>query len=54
MLKRLLALAVLAAAMVAACNPAGTPSPTLNLSTPGSSELPLESMTPIGSPLSSP
>ena len=54
LLTRLLALAVLAAAAVAACNPGGSTTPTLNLSTPSSSDMPLESSLPIESPLTSP
>jgi ABC-type uncharacterized transport system auxiliary subunit len=54
MLKRLLAILALAA-VAAACNPAGTPTPTLSLSTPGGGleSVPASEM-PIESPLTSP
>lgn len=53
MLKRLLAILALAA-VAAACNPSGTPTPTLSLSTPGGLESPAASEMPIESPMTSP
>ena len=52
MLKRILAILALAA-VAAACNPGGTPTPTLSLTTPGV-ETPPASELPIESPLTSP
>ena len=52
MLKRLLAILALAAAAVA-CNPAGSPTPTLSLSTPGGLESAPASL-PVESPMTSP
>jgi len=50
MLKRLIAILALSAAatLAAACNSGGSPIPTLSLSTPAASEMPIAS--PAGSP----
>lgn len=53
MLKRFLAILALAA-VAAACNPAGTPTPTLSLQTPGGLESPAMSELPIESPSTTP
>ena len=54
MLKRLLAILALAA-VAAACNPGGSPTPTLSLSSPGGGlESPTSSEIPIESTLTSP
>jgi ABC-type uncharacterized transport system auxiliary subunit len=55
MLKRLLAILALAA-VAAACNPSGTPTPTLSLSSPGGGleSLPTSSELPTESTLTSP
>ena len=49
MLKRLLAIVALAA-VAAACNPAGTPTPTLSLSTPTPAATEMPSESPMTSP----
>jgi len=58
LLKRLLVLAMLAAAVAAACGPAGTPTSTLTLPTPGTSvtptEIPADSSPPTESTVPSP